>query len=181
VVFVALTVLLSLFSFGGGTRHLVYLVQDPELTKNLLMKNWISQSLAILCLGLGKIAIALLILRLLDRVASWRRWSLHFVNAITLVNTVLMIVFNYVQCENPAALWDETVKARTKCWDPKVQSSFSMYGASMHAAVDFYLAILPATLVWGLKVDLRKKLALCALLGCGSMYETSWERRESLS
>jgi len=83
-----------------------------------------------------------------------------------------MIVFNYVQCENPAALWDASVKAKTKCWNPTVQSSFSTYGAAMHAAVDFYLAILPMTLVWGLKVDFRRKLALCALLGCGSMYET---------
>jgi len=172
VVFVVLTVLLALFSFEGGTRHLIHLAQDAEHTKGLLMKNWISQSLAILCLGLGKIAIALLILRLLDRVSPWRRWSLHFVNGLTLVNTILMIVFNYVQCENPTALWDESVKPRTKCWDPSVQSSFSTYGAAMHAAIDFYLAILPATLVWGLKVHLRKKLALCALLGCGSMYST---------
>ncbi|KAF2684151.1 hypothetical protein K458DRAFT_303769 [Lentithecium fluviatile CBS 122367] len=167
--FVGLTVLLCLFSFDGGTRHLLYLTQDPEHTKRLLMKNWISQSLAILCLGLGKIAIALLILRLLDRVSSWRRWSLHFINGLTLINTVLMIIFNYVQCENPAALWDDEVKARTKCWAPQVQSSFSTYGASVHAAVDFYLAFLPGTLVWGLKLDMRKKLALCALLGCGSI------------
>jgi hypothetical protein len=181
IVFVALTVLLSLFSFEGGTRHLVYLAQDPEHTKSLLMKNWVSQSLAILCLGLGKIAIALLILRLLDRVSPWRRWSLHFVNGLTLINTILMIVFNYIQCENPAALWDDSVKSRTKCWDPNVQSSFSTYGAATHAAVDFYLAILPATLVWGLKVDFRKKLALCALLGCGSMYEKHCYEKTSMT
>lgn len=169
IAFVALTVLFSLFCFEGGTRHLIYLVPDPELTKNLLKKNWISQSLAILCLGLGKIAIALLILRLLDRVSKKRRWSLHFANGLTLINTILMILFTFIQCEDPAALWDEAVKAKTKCWDPRVQSSFSTYGAAMHALVDFYLAILPATLVWGLKVDVRKKLALCALLGCGSI------------
>jgi hypothetical protein len=155
--------LFSLFCFEGGTRHLAFLLQDPELSRN------ISQSLAILSLGLGKIAIALLILRLLDRVSPWRRWSLHFANGITLINTILMILFTFIQCENPAALWDDEIKATTKCWDPSVQSSFSIYGAAMHALVDFYLAILPATLVWGLKVDLRKKLALCALLGCGAI------------
>jgi hypothetical protein len=140
--------LFSLFCFEGGTRHLAFLLQDPELTRNLLKKNYISQSLAILSLGLGKIAIALLILRLLDRVSPWRRWSLHFANGITLINTVLMILFTFIQCENPAALWDNDIKATTKCWDPSVQSSFSIYGAAMHALVDFYLAILPATLSW---------------------------------
>jgi hypothetical protein len=64
---------------------------------------------------------------------------------------------------------DPEVKARTKCWNPKIQSSFSIYGASMHALVDFFLALLPITLVWGLKTDLRKRIALCVLLGCGSL------------
>jgi hypothetical protein len=142
------------------------------------MMNWIGHSLAILSLGLGKIAVSLLILRLLDRISFWRRWSLHFVNGLTLVNTVLMIVFNYVQCKNPAALWDDAIKEKTECWAPHVQSNFSLYGASMHAAVDFYLAFLPITLVWGLTLNVRKRIALCALLGCGFLYEISrWKSR----
>lgn len=80
-----------------------------------------------------------------------------------------MIILTFAQCEDPAALWDENVRAKTKCWDPVIQSSFSIYGASMHAAMDFFLALLPITLVWGLKTDLRKRVALCGLLGCGSL------------
>ena len=80
-----------------------------------------------------------------------------------------MILFTFIQCDNAAALWDPVVKETAKCWKPTVQSSFSTYGASVHALTDLYLAAIPVTLVWGLKTDIKKRLALCALLGCGSL------------
>lgn len=169
IVFVPLTILLSILCFQGGTRHLVYLAEDPAHMTEVVKMNWIAQPLAIFCLGSGKIAVAFLILRLLNRASVWRRWSLYIASAWTLINTILMITFTFVQCENPAALWDEKVKNTTKCWDPSVQSSFSIYGAAVHSAVDFYLAVIPITLVWRLQTDLRKRIALCGLLGCGSM------------
>lgn len=169
MVFLALTVCFSILCFEGGTRHLAYLSLNPEHAREVVKMNWVAQPLAIFCLGSGKIAIALLIVRLLNRASVWRRWSLYITSAWTMINTVLMIVFTFVQCENPAALWDERLRAQTKCWDPRVQSSFSIYGASFHAAMDFFLAILPVTLVWGLRTDFRKKLALCTLLGCGGL------------
>ena len=33
--------------------------------------------------------------------------------------------------------------------------------------MDFFLAILPTTLIWNLKLNLRTKICLCLLLGCG--------------
>lgn len=138
------------------------------MERNLKL-NWIAQAFVIFCLGSSKIAIASLIVRLLNRASVWRRWSLYVASTIVAINTVIMIVLTYAQCENPAALWDLEVKQRTKCWDPKIQSSFSIYGASFHAAMDFFLAGLPVSLVWGLKTNMRKKLALCGLLGCGSL------------
>jgi hypothetical protein len=155
--------------FEGGTRHLYYLAEDPTHLAYVTKLNWIAQPIAIFCLGSGKIAISFLILRLLNRTSVYRRWSLYVINGWTLINTILMIVFTFAQCKNPAALWDKKVAETTKCWDPKIQSSFSTYGAAVHALVDFYLAVIPVTLVWGLQTDLRKKIGLCALLGCGSM------------
>ncbi|KAL5397406.1 hypothetical protein PMIN06_003653 [Paraphaeosphaeria minitans] len=168
-IFLPLTVLVCMFSFDGGTRHLAYLIENPDHLVYVTKLNWIAQPLAIFCLGSGKIAIAFLILRLLNRASVFRKWSLYVAVAWTTINTVLMILFTFIQCENPAALWDQSLKETTKCWDPKVQSSFSIYGASVHALTDLYLATIPVTLVWGLKTDLKKRIALCALLGCGSL------------
>lgn len=169
IVFLPLTILLSILCFEGGTRHLSYLSQDPAHVVYVVKMNWVAQPLAIFCLGSGKIAVAFLIVRLLNRASVWKRWSLYVASAWTMINTILMIIFTFVQCEDPAALWDPSVKSRTKCWDTRVQSSFSIYGAAVHSLIDFYLALLPVTLVWGLQTSLRKRIALCALLGCGSM------------
>jgi len=169
IVFVPLTILVSLFSLNGGTRHLAYLSEDPTHMVYVTKLNWIAQPLAIFCLGSGKVSISFLILRLLNRSSVWRKWSLYIAIAWTSINTILMILFTFIQCKNPAALWDASLKKTTKCWDPSVQSSFSTYGAAVHAITDFYLAAIPVTLVWGLQTSLGKRLALCALLGCGSL------------
>jgi hypothetical protein len=168
-IFAPLTILVCMFSFDGGTRHLAYLSEDPGHLVYVTKLNWIAQPLDLYCLGSGKIAIAFLILRLLNRASVWRKWSLYIAVAWTAINTFLMILFTFVQCADASALWDQSVKETTTCWDPQVQSSFSTYGAAVHALTDFYLAAIPVTLVWGLKTDLKKRLALCALLGCGSM------------
>ena len=169
IVFLPFTVLISIISFEGGTRHQSYLASDPAHLEYIIKLNWTAQPLAIFCLGSGKVAVAFLILRLLNRASVWRRWGLYVTTGWTVINTILMITFTFAQCENPAALWDNEVKAHTKCWDPSVQSSFSTYGASCHALMDFFLAVIPVTLVWGLQTSLRKRIALCGLLGCGSM------------
>jgi hypothetical protein len=149
---------------------MAYLAQDPAHAEYVLKLNWIAQPLAIFCLGSAKVAVAFLILRLLNRTSVWRRWSLYVATVWTVINTILMIVFTFVQCEDPAALWSSEARSRTKCWDPAVQSTFSTYGATCHALMDVFLAFLPVTLVWGLQTSLRKRIALCGLLGCGSMY-----------
>ena len=92
--------------------------------------NWIAQPFAIVSLTSGKVAITLLIIRLLHRTSTWRKWILYSISAWTVVNGILMSVFTFVQCEDPRALWDPIVKDRTKCWKPSVQSNFSIYGSS---------------------------------------------------
>ncbi|KAF1965805.1 hypothetical protein BU23DRAFT_545415 [Bimuria novae-zelandiae CBS 107.79] len=169
IIFVPLTILVSMFSFDGGTRHLAYLSENSQHMIYFIKLNWIAQPLAIFCLGSGKVAIVFLILRLLNRTSVFRKWSLYLAVVWTAINTFLMILFTFIQCKDVSALWDESVKEKTECWDPSVQSSFSIYGAAVHSLTDFYLAAVPVTLVWGLQTDLKKRLALCALLGCGSI------------
>jgi hypothetical protein len=130
--FVPLTVITCQLAFGGGTRHLPYLaMEDPKHLVYLVKMNWIAQPFGIFCLGMGKVAIALLIARLLDRAAFWRKWFLHGLSIWTVANTIVMIVLTFVQCEDVRALWQVELKAITKCWNPSVQSDFSIYGSSV--------------------------------------------------
>ena len=38
--------------------------------------------------------------------------------------------------------------------------------------MDFSLALLPITIVWGLNLELKKKIALATLLSLGVLYES---------
>ena len=129
--FVPLTVLTCQLVLSGGTRHLPYLAaEDPENLAHLIKTNWIAQPFGIFCLGMGKVAISLLLVRLLQRAAKWRKWFLHGLSIWTVLNTICMIVLTFVQCEDVRALWQQELKATVKCWDPSVQSNFSIYGSS---------------------------------------------------
>lgn len=35
--------------------------------------------------------------------------------------------------------------------------------------VDFTLALVPATIIWGMQLDIRQKVNLCLLLGLGAL------------
>ena len=48
----------------------------------------------------------------------------------------------------------------------------SMHSTGLSAATDLYLAIYPAIVLFHLQLPIRKKLALSAALGIGSMYMT---------
>ncbi|KAF2756869.1 hypothetical protein EJ05DRAFT_511646 [Pseudovirgaria hyperparasitica] len=161
------TVMSAVLGLQGGTRHLVYLQQDPEHAIWLTKLNWVSQPSGITALGLGKVAVALLILRIQGNGVPWRKWLLHVVIWLTIIFTILTVAFTFGQCNDPTALWDPESKATAKCWKPETQKNFSTFSASWNCAVDMLLAILPVTLVKDLHMELKKKIGLCLLLGLG--------------
>lgn len=130
IILAALTIVVSFIAFNGGTRHVVYLGQNPADALYVVKLNWIAQPFGIAALGTGKISIALLIIRLLDRASKWRRWILYGTSVWTLVNCALMIIFTFVQCRDPRALWTPELMATTKCWHPSTQPNFAIYGSS---------------------------------------------------
>ncbi|KAF2265442.1 hypothetical protein CC78DRAFT_423481, partial [Lojkania enalia] len=172
---IPLTVLTSLLALNGGTRHFYYLLQDPGKAMFVTKLNWLTQAFAVFCMSVGKIAIALLIIRLLDRASRWRKWFLYFSSAWLMINCLLMITINFAQCKDVRALWNPVIKATTRCWDPSIQENFALYAGSKYStmpfrintAMDFFLAILPVTIVWNLKLNTLKRIGLVVLLGCG--------------
>jgi len=101
-----------------------------EKTIYVTKLNWIAQVFGITCLSLGKIAVALLIVRLLDRASRWRKWSLYITSILTGINGLCMVIINFSQCKNVDAIWNPVIKTTTECWNPTVQSNFALYCAS---------------------------------------------------
>lgn len=52
-----------------------------------------------------------------------------------------------------------------KCHDCSVSRSY--FGAAENILADFVLALLPISIIWNLKISLKKRVNLCILLGLG--------------
>lgn len=169
----------------GGARHVYYLSQDQilEATK----WSWMSQPWGIFLFATGKSAVAILILRILGPTAFWRRLILYFFIVTIFIVNSLGCIFNFVQCNPPRALWTPGLPA--ECWKPSVQEHYDFFVAGKldkianHATYEFILltvaawniltdvvlALLPVTIFWDLRLTVKKKAALCCLLGLGLM------------
>ncbi|XXH03925.1 hypothetical protein Hte_010333 [Hypoxylon texense] len=163
--FTSVAALAVLYATSGGTRHPVYLERDQEAFVTEIF--YISQAVHIITIGVGKLAIGSLLLRLLGPVSKWRRYGIWLLMVLISIFSVLALVFSLVQCPDPADLWNPDPKAVTACWDPAIQSKFTIFFGSLSSAVDFAFALLPITLVWKLHLTLRKKIGLVVLLGGG--------------
>lgn len=170
-------------SYGGG-RHLYYLLQHPDQARDVVKLNWIGQPAAIMSLGLGKISVGFLMLRLIGPFVRARRVFLWALIILTFIFSVVCCTLTFVQCSPVEALW-ETVPGAV-CWEPKVQDNFSIFlgcelteGSSYprawlilagwNSAVDFSLAVLPVSIIWHINISRQKKVGLCTLLGLGLM------------
>ena len=169
----------------GGARHLRYLT--PSQVKTAVRLNWAAQPFGIAAFASGKISTAFLIMRIENR-TLWRKWFLCGSIAVTVVGTTVAILVLFLQCSPPRALWDDVPGA--KCWNASVNSDIQIINASMSPEVfhrglaslgranrrvligwnsffDLALSLMPITIVWNLKMKMRKKVALCTVLGLG--------------
>lgn len=111
----------------------------------------------------------------------WRRWFLYVNMGLFTLLACLCAIFTYVQCNPPRALWEEVPGA--KCWKPESQADigiattgkrrrwFCLSGflltvdVAYGAAFDYSLSVLPLTILWNLKMEMRRKVVLYILLG----------------
>ena len=87
--------------------------------------DWISHAFAIAATGLGKVAFALFLLRIIAANNRAQKWFLHGYNILLIAVNIPLIVITYAQCSPTKALWDPTVEA--ECWNPKVQATYAVF------------------------------------------------------
>ncbi|KAI0008842.1 hypothetical protein F4779DRAFT_585495 [Xylariaceae sp. FL0662B] len=165
IIYAILTVLVALMAANGAMRHAYYLNQQQA---SLILKlNYVTRPFGIFAVVLVKIAVGLLILRVLRRSTS--KGIKYFLWIILALNTLigtLDSIFTFVQCNPPAALWEPSLKATAHCWDPSIKNDFGTFSASLNVAVDLILAVVPAIIIWRLHMSFRKRLSLIVLFGC---------------
>lgn len=174
-----LSIVSTLYVTSGGGRHIFHLI--PDQVEAALKYFSINQTFAIMACAFGKTSIALLILRIIGPATIWRKWFLYINMGLYMVISIATCVFGFVRCDPVRALWEPATTA--KCWDPKIFVDVSIFsscaivstndmaytdsGIAYGVFVDFFLALLPIAIVWNLKMKMKKKVGLCALLGTG--------------
>ncbi|KAK3290970.1 uncharacterized protein B0H64DRAFT_367803 [Chaetomium fimeti] len=164
--FVALGVVAALIGESGGTRHFAYLtLAEKEYQIKLQI---VLQAIAIPCTAFGKIAVAFTILRIIKQSSvKWHVWSLWALIVLTAVTSALDVFLVLFHCGDPNNLWDLVGQASgsLSCLDKAAVYNYNTFTAAFQAFADFYLALLPVHIIWGLQMRLGRKLALMALLG----------------
>ncbi|MCJ1428133.1 hypothetical protein MMC29_006041 [Sticta canariensis] len=116
-------------------------------------------------LATAKISVAFTMLRIISSANVWRKRFLYFCIGSTFLISATAAILTFVQCNPPRALW--TFVPGATCWDPRVQSNYSIFTASYNSFMDLSLALLPITIIWKLHMPAQKRVGLCILLGLG--------------
>ncbi|KAE8381898.1 hypothetical protein BDV26DRAFT_289099 [Aspergillus bertholletiae] len=151
----------------GGARHTVHI--DPANIRFVFKMQILNQVPAALSAMLGKISVALFIMRISGRTSKWRRWFLIIHITLYTLLTIINLCILLGQCRPIQALWDQSVRqsGQAKCLDPSIDTDVTMFQSSFGAYLDFVLALLPLTFIMELNVGLRKRIILCLILGLG--------------
>ncbi|CAI6095104.1 unnamed protein product [Clonostachys chloroleuca] len=117
--------------------------------------------------GLPKIAVVALLSRLMNP-AKWHAYFLWALSGTCMASLVGCIIFLYSLCTPVQSLWVTNMPER-KCLPIETLVKYCVFAGSLSAFTDLYLAIYPATVLFKLQMNIRKKIGLSVALGIGSI------------
>jgi hypothetical protein len=132
------------------------------------IKAWYFGEIAyILTTAILRLAVGAFLLRIAVR--KRHRYIVHGCNAVNVVFSVSFLVFTIVQCSPINGFWlrfqgrqDVTCHA-----DIAVDSTFA--ASAISAFIDWTFGLLPIFVLWELKMNQKKKVALWMIMGVGAM------------
>lgn len=117
---------------SGGCRHLYYLILDkgPAGIVKITRLFYICQPFAIMGIAVGRISVALLVLRIMV-LTVWRKRFLWFTIISTFIISALNSVLLFAPCSPVAAVWNPFLEST--CWDPHIMTNVTIFTSSMHS------------------------------------------------
>jgi len=138
---------------------------DPNNVLTIALCTSIGASISCFASTFSKISFGVTLLRL---TTGKIRWSVWF-SVVTLFIFMLPSAFiTWIQCTPTAKAWDPTLEGH--CWDALYTVNYGIFNAAWCAVADFYLALLPWTLVWDLKMRTREKIGVGIAMSMGLLY-----------
>ena len=120
-----IAVILGMIStcYGLG-KHLATL--SSQDTIEAIRLSEIANLFGILAICIPKVAVALLLVRIMAPV--WRgRWFLYSMTGGVTIAGIINCIFTFVQCRPVTALWDPMVATTATCWNPRVFVDYTYF------------------------------------------------------
>ncbi|KAL6721282.1 hypothetical protein ACLMJK_000384 [Lecanora helva] len=152
--------------YAGLGRHVWCL---PKSRVSSAVKwSTISQMLNVIGIGLAKISVALCVLRIIDRTRVKLTIFLQFVIVLAAASHLAQVILFIVQCRPMSAIWNPHIQG-AKCFSPHITYLAGYIGFGLDAGTDLICAGIPIFILHRLHINQRTKLALCCLMGLGSL------------
>ncbi|KAE8374523.1 hypothetical protein BDV26DRAFT_295885 [Aspergillus bertholletiae] len=174
IIVIALCLTLSCVGMTTANVHMGYGKHAWALERSTLetitLVNTVSFSIGVFCFTLPKVAVTVLLTRILNPSRAQRIWLWTMIG-ITASMSFACFFLLLIQCDPPKATWQHhlVIEGKANCNDVQILIRYAIFNAALSATVDLYLAIYPSTVLMKLRMPLRKRLALCAALGMGSI------------
>ncbi|KAF2262888.1 hypothetical protein CC78DRAFT_437964, partial [Lojkania enalia] len=150
---------------SGSGRHIQTLT--PEQIQGAIKYTLIGFVPGILSYVLPKLAVANLLARLLNPSRAHLIW-LWSMCTFCFVTMMIAVPIVFCQCLPPKSQWDFSVPAEV-CYSKWIGVHYSEGASAFSAFVDFYLSVYPAVVLYKIQISMKKKIALSAALGVGSI------------
>ena len=149
---------------NGAGRHEPVIQSGDDPMSEALKRIYISNSIATVALGIGKIAAAAFLISLQGPNHKKGRWALSLLAASCLVlDTALVFYFLYVPCDDPEGIWNQ--HAPPRCHEHPAK--FGYFAGSWNAVADLVLALYPIPLLWDVQTSVKIKVGACLPMSVG--------------
>ncbi|KAJ6108446.1 hypothetical protein N7523_009769 [Penicillium sp. IBT 18751x] len=162
-----LTVITQCFgviSILHGLGNRIAVVEETNQLGNYLLFTWITVFFFNMAIPIGKVAVAAFLIEINAGGNPKIRKSLIAVAALNIILNIPQILLPWFQCSPPNALWDP---ARQSQCNHNTSIHYTYFVGSVAAISDFYLAIIPVTMLAPLRIDRKLKWGLSFLMGLG--------------
>ena len=159
-------IIVTLMVHYGVGRHAIYLTEDQRV--NAVYMIWLTVPFSPGGAAFGKVSIALLLMRLNNRV-RWQRIFLWVMILLQFVVTLILVIVTFSQCYPVNFLWNRVrmLPPEGVCWAPHIQQDVGYFQGSFSAASDFILALFPTLIIWNLQLPLKAKVGIGFLMSLG--------------
>ncbi|OTB06086.1 hypothetical protein M426DRAFT_319164 [Hypoxylon sp. CI-4A] len=161
-----LVVVFSILSVQSGNgRHIQFL--EPMQISGSILWTIVGFCPGVMSFGLPKLAAIILLIRLLEPSKRHRQflWTIGIICQLALIACIAVL---FGQCTPSRAQWDLTITEKT-CISPYILVNLAIFAGAFSGFVDLYMAVWPASVMFSLQMNLKKRVALSVALGLGSV------------